>query len=500
MLSSIHQISTKELSCDICIIGAGAAGITLAKELNNTKHRVIVLESGGLNMDGPTQKLYEGTALGTFFPPKWPYLSVSRLRYFGGTTNHWTGWVRPLDPLDYESRAWVPHSGWPLSPNDLTPYYLRAAQHLGLEAAEVFDSPHAGLSLFSQSDNFSDRIFQIVPRRFAILDRETLTKSSNIQVILDANLTNITCQQNQRQIKYLEAKSLAGQVLTIKAQAYILACGGIENARLLLNFNRQQAVGLCNASDLVGRFFSDHPHIPCGHLVYAGEKPAERYFIHDIGNSEARLLATISPRESLLRKAQLLNFSVQFQIPKMNTLSSNLKHIGTGFARGDLLQSSDNKAQINIKLPAYSLFLRAEQIPNPNSRVTLNDNLDELGLRKASLDWQVSSTDKASYIKGLELLAREFGLLSKGRVRLNLSPELNWPEGSRGGNHHIGTTRMHHDPKQGVVDAQCRTHEIANLYIAGSSVFPTASCVNPTLTILALAIRLSDYIRKHLKD
>jgi choline dehydrogenase-like flavoprotein len=147
----------------------------------------------------------------------------------------------------------------------------------------------------------------------------------------------------------------------------------------------------------------------------------------------------------------------------------------------------------------YRMFTRQEQAPNPESRIVLSAENDELGMPRANLRWKFTPIDKRSMRVYYELLGREMGRAGLGRVQimdwLLDGDDTAWPNHLSGGWHHMGTARMHEDPRQGVVDANCRVHGIANLFVAGGAVYPTGGAVNPTLTVVAMALRLSDHLK-----
>jgi choline dehydrogenase-like flavoprotein len=480
---------------DICIIGAGAAGLSLAHELSRTSGlKILLLESGSWLLESPTQELYSGKSLGSFFRrKKTPYLKSSRLRFFGGTTNHWTGWVFPFDELDFEERSWIPESGWPISRSALLPFYSRAQSLLGLHQLiqEKVPGDDGSAALVDPSGPFEERIFQIFPRRLGADLRSVLTAAPNLTILLHANVLSIDSDSQQNRISQVRVGSLSGKQCEIRAKVFVLACGGIENARLLLASKESSPKGLGNEHDLVGRFFADHPHVPAA--FFAPSRPfAKRYRENYYDSFKYNLLSVLHPKAETLKKNSLPNFTIQLQETKKGALSPEIEKIGRALAQSD----GRNDARDDNAL--YSVFLRSEQIPNANSRVLLDDSRDALGMPRAKLDWQVTSADLAAAIQAISLFSSEAGKAGSGRVLSRLDAK-SWPPNARGGNHHLGTTRMHRSSEKGVVDENCRLHSRENFFIAGSSIFPTTSAMNPTLTIIALALRLADHLRQQLK-
>jgi choline dehydrogenase-like flavoprotein len=219
---------------DLCIIGAGAAGITIARELAGSHIQVCLVEAGGLEFEPDVQDVYAGANIGH------PYfdLDVARLRFFGGTTNHWTGQCAPLQPIDFRSRSWVAHSGWPITRQDLDPFYRRAQSicqlgpfaygaevwsQIGVEP-HAFDPDEVELCFWQRSP----------PTNFGEAYRTDLERAANVRVLLHGNVTNIATDSSAAVVQHLDVRTLDGKNGRIRAKIYVLACGGIENARLLL--------------------------------------------------------------------------------------------------------------------------------------------------------------------------------------------------------------------------------------------------------------------------
>jgi choline dehydrogenase-like flavoprotein len=270
----------------------------------------------------------------------------------------------------------------------------------------------------------------------------------------------------------------------------VLATGGIENARLLLASNGVEVAGLGNRHDLVGRFFMEHPHTHSGeYLPSAAARPLGLYRLHRRGPVEVLGLLALSP--ALRRSERLANASATLAPrPQGGALERGLGVVIAGF------EGVDANAQ---GVPRFALSNAGEQVPNPESRVQLSYERDALGMNRVALKWRLSADDRGSLRRSHEILAREIGRAGLGRVKPGLGdPSGAWPFDVNGARHHMGTTRMHVDPKQGVVDADSRVHGVANLFVAGSSVFPTSGSANPTLTIVALALRLADHLKQEL--
>jgi choline dehydrogenase-like flavoprotein len=491
------------IKADICIIGAGAAGITIAREYISTSTRVVLVESGGLAHDAKTQSLYEGNNIGvhTFKP------DINRLRYFGGTTNHWAGHCRPLDDIDFEKRTWIPHSGWPISRNDLDPYYIRAQPIVGLGPYEYenlsFWQEETKLPELEFDDNRLNTVVynQSPPTRFGQEYRKELKDARNISVYLHANVLEIDTNDTATQVTGLTLACIDGPRFSVSATIFVLATGGMENARILLLSNSVNPAGLGNDNDLVGRYFMDHLVVrPGADISLSGARTDMSLYhaIHKARNSE--MFAVLAAPKKLLKKEKLNNFRIHLlkELPKYKTPE------GSVFSKIDEAGPTNKDHWFdyfatNKERGSMALHLVLEPTPNSDSRITLSNDMDLFRQRKINVRWQVHDKDLVYAHRALELAALEFSRLGIGRAFGSIFMGVNhWPTGTEAGKHHCGTTRMADDPGTGVVDKNCRVHAVSNLYIAGSSVFPTIGYANPTLSIVALALRLADHTKAKL--
>jgi choline dehydrogenase-like flavoprotein len=480
------------LQADVAIIGAGAAGITLAHQLSRQNRSVLLLESGSFQYEPETQALYDGTAEGPALDPAARYLASSRLRYFGGTTNHWGGWCRPLDPIDFEAREGVPHSGWPITRVDLEPYYRLAESQLGLPSFELGTSEiERSQFLLPESTRITTRLFQInAPRYRTTLGVELA--DSEARVVTRANLLDVVLDESGTRVDHLELASMPERRLEARASCYLLATGGIENARLLLASNGVQSQGVGNAGDLVGRFFMEHPHSHAGEifLTQRAEK-APLYVQRKVAGLRQQAVFTLSEAE--LRRSNLPNASLTIIQPRGH--EDRAPGLVGATAEVDRLRSPGREPYDGFR---GQLYARWEQRPNPESRVTLDAERDALGMPRARLRWELSSEDARTVSTTLAILTEELGRWASGRGSQQLDSDDPWAS-VVGGAHHMGTTRMATSPGDGVVDSDCRVFGVDNLWVAGSSVFPTVGFANPTLTLLALSYRLAEHIDSRLE-
>ena len=518
LVDADHLESGQVIDADVCIIGAGAAGITIAREFAKTRTGVCLLEGGSLEGDAASQSLYETIRnVGRDYPS----LHGSRTRFFGGSTNCWTGHCMPLRAVNFEKLSWSRYTGWPISLADLQPYYRRAEVILGLsttrcDAASI--AARLGLKLLPfDPTRILTEFSPYDPVRFGQVFRKELADASNIQVVPGANVTSIEAHKDGQRIERVAVRTLRGRNLGVRARVFVLGTGGIENARTLLASDSVHAKGLGNEHDLVGRFFMTHIWYSSGLILPASQQVSFDLYTKDIsaGKSAGEIAchANLVLPEQVVRQGGIpdfraaLNTSHTLRYKEAVHSAQVLKEsigkfdwpddIGRHLANiighpGDVLSAARHRGG------ALVLLLKnvSEQAPNPTSRINLAHEKDALGMPVATIDWRLSDIDKHGIRYAHSCIAKEVGRSGFGRMFIELpddEPEL--LAGADGGAHHMGTTRMHDSPRLGVVDKNCRVHGIGNLFVAGSSVFPTGGCANPTLTIIALATRLSDHIK-----
>jgi len=502
------------LAADVCVIGAGAAGITIATQLDGSGLDVVLLESGDFDFDTATQALYQGSVVGLPLDPRTHEgLDEPRLRFFGGTTNHWAGYCRPFTPLDFENRDYVPRSGWPFSRELLDPYYERAQdvvqlgpyhydpqywQDAGLLAPPLLEDPTT-----------PHQVIQIASSpRFSDLYRQTIVDSPNVRLYIHANVTQLVLSEDGTSLTGIDVATLSGTTFTATARVFVLATGGLEVARVLLASNTRRPAGIGNEEDLVGRHFMEHANIAAGVALLttdanglAAYLPSNQNVSVADGERSVAIQAVALVAEEVQRLLGLRSCEMTFEYPFAPD-DRRLAALFPGVERGiALLRAQGVEPRV-----APVLRVLCEQEPNPSSRVTLTRTLDALGMPQIALDWRLTGDDRRSMLRTIELLGTEVGRRGLGRVRLdmdgftNLIPSetdvLDYPVNT--GSHHMGTARMHASPRSGVVDPDLKVHSVANLYIGGSAVFPTSGANTPTLTIVALALRLTDHLRQQL--
>lgn len=510
-----------QIESDVCVVGSGPAGMSVVESLADSGLKVCLLEAGGRRRERASQRLYAGENVGL------PYFKLhkTRLRQFGGTANHWTGRCTPLDAIDFRHRGWVPHSGWPLEKAELDPYYPRAQKICNL-GPMIYDERAWDLLGVEAPPLDPARIrtefwqFSRPVPHFSAAEKRAVLQSPNVRALLHANVVRVQLNGAATAVEHLLIASPHGRRARVKARAYVLACGGIETPRLLLASDDIQAGGVGNENDLVGRFFMEHLKGVTGYVETP--RPAQLLEVYRKHYPPAGVPFWPSLRlnPELQERERTLNTSVALYYEfARGSGAAAARGIYDDLAAGRFPRDMARRAAhllrdldvpfralyqyyVGRKPPLISpgrlYFLsRGEQAPNPESRVTLGAERDATGLPRVRLDWKISSLDKHSLAVLVGVLGEEFERLGLGRVSVAewlLDGTCRWP-GIHGGHHHMGTTRMSDDPRRGVVDRNCRVHGKGNLYIAGSSVFPTGGWANPTLTIVAMSLRLGDHLR-----
>lgn len=532
-----------ELECDLCILGAGAAGIAIALQFLAQPMRVVLLEAGRARFEAATQALYRGEVAD---PALHPPLDSYRQRRFGGSTTLWGGRCMPLDAEDFAARPWIQHSGWPIGPEDVAPWYP-AAQKL-CEAGD-FDYSAASavpggmrpmLAGFAPAHFDTDGIERFsAPSNFAARYGHRLRASGSLRVILGANATEIETNADGTRAERVQVRRLSGGGFMLRARQFVVALGGLETPRLLLASNRQQAGGIGNARDQLGRHYMCHIAgtsgrlrlaLPGGMVQHGYERAEDGTYLrrrlhltaaaqaeHGVGNAVLRLhfppIPDAGHGSGILSGLYLARHLLPFEYRKRlegpaSGTAAHLRNIVTDpgsalhFATDMLFRrklAARKFPSVIVRPPGgiFTLDYHGEQAPNPESRVTLGTRRDALGMPQLHVDWRHSALDLHTAKTCFRLLAEDFGTWGRGWLEHDPAQiaEDMLRDGAYGG-HHIGTARMGHSPATSVVDADARVHGMRNLSLAGSAVFPTSGQANPTLTLVALALRLAERLKR----
>jgi choline dehydrogenase-like flavoprotein len=543
------------VTCDVCIVGSGAAGTSAALELSDRGYDVVLLEAGAIRRTREYQATYQGEVRssgldeGSMHPP----LDTVRVRKLGGTTGAWGGRCIPLDPIDFEVREYVDDSGWPITRDSLDPYYRRANAYC--EAGEYEYSAKRALAV-AEPFLLTDRVTAEItdekllrysrPTDFGKVYRERLTRSRRARVLYHANVLRLQLGASGERVESAVVASAPGREFRVNARFFVIASGGLDTTRLLLESGTRSRSGVGSGHRLIGRYYMTHLDAFVGSLRFDGVPPtaAHQYELSRDG-IYCRRLVCLTPEAQ--RSNRLLNFSAVLYMPLPDDAAHGDGLLSSFALAKDLLyrtrsgfksrrhgmrrELSPSRAAhvMNVvrnpwdlprfaadwtrrrwlasrKLPSflvkpasgeYRLLFSAEQSPSAQNRVELADQWDAFGVRRLRVAWGVKEEDHESIVDNLEVVARNLRRLGVGTLDApKTTDELREQMGGGflGGTHAMGTTRMSASPHNGVVDPQCRVHGVANLYIASSSVFPTGGFAAPTLTIVALSIRIADAI------
>lgn len=477
MLQTIDEFrSGSALKTDVCIAGAGPAGIALALTLAELGVSSVLLEAGppGTPVAGDDDP-YRGLRTGLRYP-----LAGSRLRCFGGTSRHWGGWCKPLDDIDFDRRDGASLPSWPITPAELAPHYAAALRWCEIpsgnfDAKASVANPSADLLDLGPA-GFSNRLFRFSPpTRFDQAYGDAIAASPSVRCICNAALNQLEFSGDN--IRKALARGPEGRELSIAAERFVLATGGIEVARFLLHMKEEYDAPYAAESDLIGSGFMDHFGFHPGYLEAAA---SIKYFRHE--QDDLPIMPVITAAEDLQRDQDLPSICL------MATPDAPETDLPPAyFANPGILGSVAGETQ------RYRLQLICEPTAHRESRVTLANKRDAYGMRRLALNWQIRTEDFEDVERFLLDFERAVGMQGAGRVqrsrrfieeyRVNLSV----------GMHHMGTTRMSDNPRFGVVDPDCRVYGSANLYVASSSVFPRVGYSNPTLAILAFVDRLASH-------
>ena len=507
MIIDFGQIDTSDLQADVCVIGAGATGLALAHDLADSDRRVAVVESGS-----GADHLNSGESVGTHSLE----LEASRARGFGGTTQLWAGQCVPFERDDFGGRDWVPHADWPFPRSELDPHYRRAEALLGVPATDYGESAWQpfGLRPAPVDPEVLQHRCTAMPREVHMgrLTGERLEDSGTVTVLLGATVSEIVLDESGERVSGVELRSLSGRSARLRAPVVVLCAGALENARLLL-LSR-----LGNEHDQVGRWLQDHPN------AYAATvRTRNPRFLQDryglLYSRRARWFPRLALSPSATRRERTLQAAavVSFEYPADSAVSALRAAARTGNWReaarlvsrpGTAARAAREVAHIGwrrfargrspaLQPSRIALQVFTEQEPDPSRRVTLGERRDALGLPVTKVEWAVGERELDATRALVGAIGKEFERLGIGEVE----PEPWLTDGDtshfRDAYHHIGTTRISTDPREGVVDPNLQVHGVPGLYCAGASSFPSSSWANPVLTAVALTLGLGEHLRRN---
>jgi choline dehydrogenase-like flavoprotein len=539
--------SGETIVSDVCIVGAGPAGVTAAREFIGAGLQVSVLESGGDAHDFEVQRLSEGELSGHLYEPQ----ESTHMRQIGGTANHYIlrmtdnefGYrYTPLDTIDFEYRDAIPHSGWPIKKTDLDPYYARVQSVCGIGHYDYSDAYWARDKFETiplAEDKAYSSVFMFGPtKKFSKEFPAQIAESTNVNLYAYATVVELICGEDGTTVESALVRMFDGKEVYFKAKHFIIAANALQTPRLLLNSKRHHPQGVGNQHDNVGRYFMDHHLIPSGNFIMHDPKTMNKMGFYDMqGIDGCSVLGRINLSPTTMKKEGLRNFSAMlfpmpwnsgdldamnsfnhlkvqlrwhwdrwpkdFSMHLMNifrgrnrlfrALYENVRYgvpFYVGLGRGGWSRIANNEK----KYDRLELLALVEVTPNPNNRVTVIAEKDALGCPKAKVHYMCSEDDiasvkRAQQILGEALTASGLGYYESPKVPAEVMKTLT------GTHHMMGTTRMSEDPRHGVVDRDCCVHGMQNLFIAGSATFATGGYANPTLTNLALSIRVADKVK-----
>jgi choline dehydrogenase-like flavoprotein len=553
LLNAAAIPSTSPLETEVAVVGAGPAGIVLALELAEAGHRVLLIESGEESRDGDTQRLGETSG----DDPLHVSMSLSTSRQIGGASNLWGGRCVPFDPIDFEPREIVGDARWPISYEEIAPYFQRACDWCICGEA-VFDA-HEVPSLATRAliPGFADGRVRAsalerwsLPTNFAREYRSKLAHSPRITLVTNLTCTEVVCDLDGSSVDHLRARSLEGKAVTIVASRYILACGGLEATRLLFASNRHHPAGIGNHSGHLGRWYMAHVESRVARVHFT-TPPRETIYGHERDHAGVYVRRRLTFSPDFLADRRLPNVAMWLVNPAISDPAHGsgvlsfaylmlASPAGRFFVAEGIRQAhikSDRPISVRAHLlnvvrdlgPAalfaltfgyrrflkrgrkvpgffvpsaaniYPLLYHGEHLPHWESCVEPTEERDDLGMPRLQTHLWFDDEDVRSVIaahRHLDDFLREHRL---GHVEfLHEDSEAAVREQLFGGYHQAGTTRMSARPEDGVVDRDLAVHGFGNLFVASSSTFVTSSQANSTFTLIAFALRLADHLHRDL--
>jgi choline dehydrogenase-like flavoprotein len=506
------------IGCDVCIVGAGPAGITLARELDDGQRVICLLECGGVSFEAATQSLLAVAQGSNDYPP----LQATRLGALGGSTHVWAGWCRPLDAIDFERRPEIPSSGWPISRADLDPYYAQA--HAALKLGPFSYDPIAWerssgcRALPIAGECVQPILFRKSEVNFGREHRAALRRSPQVRAWLHATALRLRYSPDGQRVHSIEV-GVTGrrERFEIAPRIVVLAAGGIENARLLLHSDAPERRGPVNVHGVVGRYFTEHCYIDGG-TFEPNERSSQAFCFPRVAPDRAHVArGAYAPAPEAMRRQALLNCGISFRpayesdpafddssVRSLLRVWDMFRHRAVPYRVAHELAHAARAPHKALRAlrsrlrerydghKAWRLRSLVECSADPDNRVELSDDKDALGRPLTRIRWRIRDLELRSARDTHALFAAAVQQAGLGRVSI---ADDDWSARMEPALHHLGTTRMHDDPARGVVDRDARVHGIDNLYVAGGSVFTTGGFTNPTLTILALTLRLAEHLK-----
>jgi choline dehydrogenase-like flavoprotein len=520
-----RTLPSAPIEADVCIVGGGAAGITLANKFAGSRTRVVLLESGGDHLEKETERLNNNaTVTGEPYP-----LNTTRLRFFGGTTNHWSGHCYQFMEGDLARSFQGDGVAWPIRMADVAPYYAEAAR-LSLHRDPVSWSIDEWRKRTKaeawpiDGARFPSRVFQVgdldpgTETRTFTTYKAPLERAPNVQVVQHANVTEFVTNPEGAEVAEARVRTLAGGNFSVRARYFVLAAGGVENPRLLLTSRSANPRGLGNQHDQVGRYFTDHavlfqdfilnPSVSVDKLMNVSklsngswasfhytinDKVLNQNFDDEVFIRVDPVYEPVTPGVAALQRIKRGVVAREMAQVQREDLALAMQDLGSvaGHAGRKLYCGVPDRYQVAARIAPSA---------SRDSRITLRKEIDAVGMPMINLNWALPDSAKYAAHHAMKLFAAEVGRTNVGRMRLTFDPARPWPKPPEleVGYHHTCTTRMSDDPKRGVVDRNCRVHGVSNLFVAGSSVFSSAGSGSTTMMLVALTLRLADHLQEQM--
>lgn len=509
---------------DICIVGSGPAGITIAQDFLNTNLSVTILESGNLNFNLNSQNFNSGITenLGNY-PNKDYSLMQARVRAVGGSSSVWAGWSGPLLKEDFQKKDWIDFSGWPIGLGELKRYYKEAQKILNLSKYEysekIFDDYKTNTNFKIKNMDHAFWQFSDPPVNFKKKYINQISNSKNINLLYNATVTDLIAYEDR--VSELIFHNELNKKIKIKASYYVLCCGGIENASLLLNCAKKNNIF---KNQNIGKYFMEHPHVTIGYGYTENKNFLNLYKKQEIKKyNNIKFLTGVYLKKDFRKKKKIsncINIFVDYNFLEIKSAvilryNFSLKYFHFSYIKFLIQVFKDTSLILNTFFEAlrnlffskkkFYIVSRLDQCPKPNSKIGLSKSKNIYGNYLPHLKWKLCKKDILTLKKNFSELQKNLKFQGISELKgLNLIKKYNnkktienlkFKEKVFGVGHHMGTTRMGKDIRYSVVDKNLLFHKLKNLYCAGSSVFPTGGFINPTLTIVALSLRLSNHLK-----
>ena len=519
-----QSLTGYDFTADLIVVGSGPVGLAIASEFaTNANIKVLVLESGADKMTSFQSDLNKVISSGDVATGQ----EGSRARALGGSSTLWGGQLVQFGEIDFQKRGWIEHSGWPISGETIAPHYARAAKFYGVDFnLDTQDKWRQNVLKDKAFENADLDTFYThwspwpdLFKRYMPLFRD----SRNVDILKNATMTKMSVAQEDDRIESITVTREDGFSLELTAKIIVLCTGGIENARLLLMANKENSNRLGNQEGMVGRYFQDHLGYYGCRLIPKQIKQFQRIFASHFVKDQMYL-----PRIGLMPgkqiSSELLNINGNIVIQECHGASMALKRIFNDIKSKRFNRDTCKQILLAVSQPAesmrlgvsyllskkmyfpvqanYFLISNCETPPLLESQVRLSSKLDVSGMPRADVSWRVPDTVRQTlleYNKSIKKALEGLGAADGIPKELLYDSDSNWRESGYSLFHHMGTTRMSPTQKTGVVDEHCKVHGMSNLYVAGTSVFPTGGASNPTFTATALAFRLADELHQQLK-